>query len=717
MAARNRVFRFIVIPSLALVMVTSGGAPLRSRVLFQESRVASAESECRLGAQEDIRRVVFIQFDNVHFRRDVPNVPSDLEQMPHLLSFITDNGTLLTNDHTVLISHTATGFLSTITGLYPDRMGQPVSNTYRYFTPSGASRNAVSFAYWTAPVFDVSGAGQTNFTPTMIDERGKIAPAPWVAYTRSHCDVGIVGMANTVLENVAIDIPTVFGPNSPEAAAVRADNKQAFADFVGIGVHCAQESGLCSTPAHARPDLLPDEPGGYDGYMALFGHKYVAPVISPAHPLTDINGTTIADSAGRVGFPGWDSLTAAVALGYTATMLEAGIAVTYTYLSATHDQNPPPSPHVAFGPGEARYVAQLRAYDDAFGKFFARLAAAGITPRNTLFVFSSDEGDHFVGGPASPSGCDGVTTPCTYPVLGEVNVNLRGLLATQRGNTTAFMVHADAGPTIYIDGNPGPSDPVTRRFEQDASRLTVTHPITGAVESVTEALAGPAEMKVLHMITSDPYRTPTFTLFGRADYYIFKDAADCASPCVAVQRPYAWSHGTIDPEIMQTWVGFAGPGVRQSGQRDEVWADHADVRPTMLALLGLQDQYISDGRVLAEIISPGRLPDSLRTRREIFIRLATLYKKINAPIGDLARASLSVSTRALATTNEPTYARLTQQLQDWTAERDRLATRMKAALYAAAFGGNSISEGDAHALIAAGENLLDRVQAAAASEP
>src|SRR5713226_10436052 len=170
MAARNRVIRFIVIPSLALVMVTSGGAPLRSRVLFQESRVASAESECRLGAQEDIRRVVFIQFDNVQFRRDVPNVPSDLEQMPHLISFITDNGTLLTNDHTVLISHTATGFLSSLTGLYPDRMGQPVSNSYRYFTPTGVTRFARSFAYWTAPVFDPD-PGPTNFTPTMIDER------------------------------------------------------------------------------------------------------------------------------------------------------------------------------------------------------------------------------------------------------------------------------------------------------------------------------------------------------------------------------------------------------------------------------------------------------------------------------------------------------------------------------------------------------------------
>ncbi len=168
---------------------------------------------------------------------------------------------------------------------------------------------------------------------------------------------------------------------------------------------------------------------------------------------------------------------------------------------------------------------------------------------------------------------------------------------------------------------------MTRRLEQDASRLTVTNPITGVVESVAEALAAPAEMKLLHMVTSDPSRTPTFTLFGRPDYFFLRGETNCASPCVAVQRAFAWNHGTIDPAIMQTWVGFVGPGVRRVGPTDEVWADHADVRPTMLALLGLQDQYISDGRVLAEIISPGRLPDSLRTRRETFIRLATLYKK------------------------------------------------------------------------------------------
>src|SRR5438105_566043 len=204
----------------------------------------SSAAGCQLG--NGIKHVIYVQFDNTHFRRDNPNVPSDLEQMPNLLNFIRNNGTLQTNDHTVLISHTATGILSSLTGVYPDRMGQPVSNSFRYFTPSGSSRTGVSFAYWTSPLFDPAGAGQTDFTPTMINENGAIAPAPWVPFTRAGCDVGAVATANTILENTAIDIPTVFGASSPEAAEVASDPGQAFADFVGIGVHCAQYSSLCS---------------------------------------------------------------------------------------------------------------------------------------------------------------------------------------------------------------------------------------------------------------------------------------------------------------------------------------------------------------------------------------------------------------------------------------------------------------------------------------
>src|SRR6266853_5783096 len=134
-----------------------------------------AQSKCQLKSPSGrIKHVIYIQFDNTHFLRDNPNVPSDLEQMPHLLNFIKDNGTLLANDHTALISHTATGILTSLTGVYPDRMGQPVSNSFRYFTPSGATRPGVAFAYWTSPLFDPAGAGQTDFTPEMINENGKI---------------------------------------------------------------------------------------------------------------------------------------------------------------------------------------------------------------------------------------------------------------------------------------------------------------------------------------------------------------------------------------------------------------------------------------------------------------------------------------------------------------------------------------------------------------
>ena len=55
----------------------------------------SAHAQCRLNSPSGkIKHVVYVEFDNVHFTRDNPNVPSDLEQMPNLLNFIKQNGTL-----------------------------------------------------------------------------------------------------------------------------------------------------------------------------------------------------------------------------------------------------------------------------------------------------------------------------------------------------------------------------------------------------------------------------------------------------------------------------------------------------------------------------------------------------------------------------------------------------------------------------------------------
>src|SRR5438445_13857149 len=83
---------------------------------------------------------------------------------------------------------------------------------------------------------------------------------------------------------------------------------------------------------HARPDTLPDEPGGYSGFRALFGAKYVNPVIKPTGSMTDLSGNVIKDQFGNVGFPGFDGMEATVSLSLTAQMQEAGVLVTYAYI-------------------------------------------------------------------------------------------------------------------------------------------------------------------------------------------------------------------------------------------------------------------------------------------------------------------------------------------------------------------------------------------------
>src|SRR5258707_403428 len=73
-------------------------------------RLADSASSCHLG--NGVKHGVKIPFDNPHYFRDNPNVPSDLEMMPNLLNFIESKGTMLTNNHTPLIAHTADDILT-----------------------------------------------------------------------------------------------------------------------------------------------------------------------------------------------------------------------------------------------------------------------------------------------------------------------------------------------------------------------------------------------------------------------------------------------------------------------------------------------------------------------------------------------------------------------------------------------------------------------------
>ncbi|TME32481.1 MAG: hypothetical protein E6I62_05925 [Chloroflexi bacterium] len=694
-----------------------------------------ADSSCQLNsANGEVKHVIYIQFDNTHFRRDNPNVPSDLEQMPNLLNFIKSNGTLVANDHTVLISHTATGILSSLTGNYPDRFGQPVSNSFRYFKTDGTTRTGVSFAYWTAPLFDPAGS-TTDTTPEMINENGKISPAPWVPYTRAGCDVGAVATANTVLENTAIDIPTVFGAGSDEAQEVIDNPGQAFADFVGIGVHCAQGSSVCGASTHARPDTLPDEPLGYAGYSGLFGAKYVNPVIKPSGPMTDLSGNVIQDATGHIGFPGFDGMEATVSLSYVAQMQEAGVPITYAYISDAHDgHGTSGNIHFAYGPGEAGYVQQLHDYDTAFGQFFNRLAADGINKSNTLFVFTVDEGDHFAGADPTNPGCDGGNTPCTYPAVngvGEINADLRRMIYTQFGDATLFSVHSDDAPTVYVNGTAAQpirdqTDPIVRNLERETAQLHWLNPYTGSVENnIMVAQADHVGMKALHMVTADPFRTPTYTPFADPDWFFFATGgatpATCATPeaCAFIPartaQSFAWNHGDIQDEIASTWAGLVGPGVQNQGVNASVWTDHTDWRPTMLSLLGLKDDYVQDGRVVTEVLAASANPQSLRLHRGLFQQLASAYKQLNAPFGTFSMAVLKKSSEALASNaaGDADYTSIENQITSWTSDRDGLATTIKNTLADSEFNGVNLDVHNAQSLISQANALINEVVAAA----
>ena len=680
-----------------------------------------------------IKHVIYLQFDNVHLQRNLASVPSDLEQMPHLLNFIRSNGTLLTNDHTVLVSHTANGILTSLTSLYPDRQGQPVSNSYRYYKPDGTSGLGVSFAYWTDSVFDLTTPTPTDTSFNMITADGRNDPAPWVPFTRAGCNWGAAGAANTVLENIGPDVPKVFGSGSPEAAEVASDPGQAFADFVGIAVHCAKGAGMCSAQNHGRADLLPDEPGGYDGYQALFGHKYVAPQITASLPLKDLFGNVIQDAAGHVGFPGFDGMFPSVTLSYVAQMQEHGVPVTFGYLSDAHDDHGVAGEvHKSFGPGEAGYGQQLRDYDRAFAAFVARLGRDGITKDNTLFVITTEEEDHFVGGTPVNPGCDGVTTPCQWTHVDcttpsadcshnvtEVNANLRGLLATRAGNTTPFQVHSDMAPAFYLDGNPARDAAVTRQFERDVGSLTAVNPITGQTDRLSDKLVDRVGMDALHMVTGDPLRTPTFVDFLDDDYFGFAGAADCTSPCVTApgswsHATFAWNHGGYTPDIVRVWAGVVGPGV-QHRRDDTTWVDHTDLRPTILTLSGLSDDYSHDGRVITEILHAKAVPQSLQAHRETLERLGAAYKQINAPLGRFGLDVIKISDTAVRSTNEARYTQLSGALQQLGDERDTIAAQMGTLLEQAAFANAPIDEQTAKELIAQADAVLGRADATAAS--
>jgi hypothetical protein len=736
---------------------------------------------CHLG--NGVKHVVELTFDNVHYFRDNPNVPSDLELMPNLLNFFESNGTFLSNSHTPLIAHTADDILTTYSGLYGDRQGVSIANSYRAYNADGPNGSfnttdpASAFTYWTGHIADTasppSPGHDTN--PNMVYSPvppataahavtpNTVTPAPWVPFTRAGCDVADIATANQELENTTPDIPNVFGANSPEAQQLAADTdsfKDAeTADYVGVAVHCAQGSAFCSTAKAPRgnqttpsptavTDALPQEPGGYSGFQALYGHRYVAPQLGAGTPNLTRNGVQITNAAGNLvdengnqingafltnhpGFPGFGPINASQTLAYVADSLESGVPVVNGYIADVHGNEHIQSPLTAacnvkgapsaLGPGTPCYLAQAKYYNTAFGAFFQRLAADGINASNTEFVLSSDEGDHVAGANVgraiqpTPANCDGVTVACTYPTgtFGELAGNITGLLATQKNNTTPFTLESDSAPEFYVTGDPGPNAPQVRTLERDVSGLTANNPYTGTTQKITNYIANPAEEAILHIVDADPARTPTFALFAKPDYFLSPGAANCSTACVAVNSAFAYNHGDYAAEINTNYIGLAGPGVKHLGLDGQApnagpnsagpnsgqvvvansgttgtWADETDIRPTLIYLTGLKDDYEHDGRVITEALSA---PNAALSPPAV-TALGACYKQLNSSVGQFGNFTLQASTAAVESSSigDTQYKTINAALTGLDRVRDALALRVKGELEAAAFSGQPV---------------------------
>src|SRR5713226_2909650 len=291
---------------------------------------------------------------------------------------------------------------------------------------------------------------------------------------------------------------------------------------------------------------------------------------------------------------------------------------------------------------------------------------------------------------------------------------MAGLLATEQGITTPFKVHSDSAPNVYINGNPARDDQtVTRPFERATGNLTAVNPMTGNTDTLTKFLADPVEMKLLHMVTADPARTPTFTMFADPNYFLFAGAPNCTSPCVTQQPGFAWNHGDVAPDINTTWLGMVGPGVDQSGIDSTTWSDHTDIRPTIMTLVGLKDDYGHDGRTLVEDLTGYAQPSAVK-KSTSFVALAQIYKKIDACVGQFGLKTLSASTTALesgSSSDDSTYTNLENKLASFGSQRDALASQMIALLEGAEFNNQPFSDSQAQSLISQGQALLNQVNA------
>ncbi len=113
------------------------------------------------------------------------------------------------------------------------------------------------------------------------------------------------------------------------------------------------------------------------------------------------------------------------------------------------------------------------------------------------------------------------------------------------------------------------------------------------------------------------------------------------------------------------------------------WVEETDLRPTLLHLVGLTDDYASDGRVISQALQ--RPSWALRATAG----LAADYQQLNSSVGRFATNTLIADSAALASgtaSDDSAYRKEQHALLVLAGARDHVANQIKRLLAAAAAG-------------------------------
>ena len=725
----------------AAALVVSALAAAGATARVDTAAQSQAASSCQLG--NGVQHVINIVFDNVHFARDNPNVPSDLEQMPHLLNFLKQNGTVFSN-----IAHADD---RPHRRRQPDDLHRPVRRPARPaavehvqdLQPGRLDRSGD-----VVHVLDVAGhrhedqpAGRGHDTaPSMVysdtvpasggrtgsrRRRGCRSPAPaarsatsrprtWCSRTRPStsrpCSAPTRPRRRRQRANTAIPSRTSRSPSTSarRSTAPRAHRSARARPARRVDGPCCRPSRAATTATRrcsARSTSRRRSAAARTVPQRLPGHRRER---EPRRPQRQ--HARRSRSAHTPGFPGF-SPTATQSLAVLADMQEAGIPVTYGYISDLHEKKADTTTGCTttanaavarrpVGPGDSCYVTNAQHYDRR-----SRRSSSGSRRRHHAgehAVRDQRRGERPVRrrerrpGDAADAGrlrrrhrrrattrrvrsasCRRTSRACSparrerehavrHRAAGRVDLRPRPAGGERPDGPPARARHRR---------DDQPARPVHRRRQRE------DHEVPGGRARAAGAAHADVRIRCARRrtrssrsrTTSSRRRARTSASTAASPTTTATTARTSTSPGSAWPARASRCNGVDGPEAGRRQPAAAIPSRRNTvPQASQVgtWVEETDIRPTMLYLLGLHDDYQSDGHVITQALLACRSRCRRRGAR-------CGYDQINSSVGQFATDTLIADSKALASGSAPTTpptrrSRRRLQLAD---DRDTAARR------------------------------------------